>query len=248
MLLAQIGSFVPAESARSAWWTASSRASAPATGWRAASRRSWSRCARPPRSSAHASRAQPDHPRRDRARHVAPSTGSRSRGRSPSICTTRPGSARARCSRPTTTSSPTSRARKRARRATRTSPRASGTTRWCSCAGSSRAARAARTASRWRGSRGLPGRGDPRARARCSRNLEGGELDARGRPRLAADAGDPRSSARSSRCSARAGGSARGSRAGALRALRPEETTPLEALAALARAGRRAAAWQEARS
>ena len=45
-----------------------------------------------------------------------------------------------------------------ARAPTRTSRRASGTTRWCSCAGWSRAARAARTGSRWRGSRGCPSR------------------------------------------------------------------------------------------
>ena len=42
-LLAQTGSFIPAAEARMGWWTASSRASARATTWRAGSPRSWSR-------------------------------------------------------------------------------------------------------------------------------------------------------------------------------------------------------------
>ena len=53
VIQAQMGGFVAARAARaSASATACSRAWAPATTWRAASRRSWSRCARPRRSSA----------------------------------------------------------------------------------------------------------------------------------------------------------------------------------------------------
>ena len=150
-------------------------------------------------------------------------------------------SARARCSRPTTTSSPISRAPSRAS-PTRTSPRASGTTRWCSCAGWSRAARAARTGSRWRGSRGCRTPVIRRARAILA-NLEGGELDARGRPRLAADAADPAPEAAAQlalfgaarRAIPREAGGARRRCARCARS----ETTPLDALAALAR-------WQAA--
>ncbi len=87
---------------------------------------------------------------------------------------------------------------------------------------------------------GLP---DPvlrRARAILA-NLEGGELDARGRPRLAADAGDPAPDADAQL--ALFGEPRRDPREAsvldALRALRAEETTPLEALAAIAR-------WQAA--
>ena len=58
VILAQMGGFVRGAQRRaSASATACSRASARATTWRAASRRSWSRCARPPRSSATRPRA-----------------------------------------------------------------------------------------------------------------------------------------------------------------------------------------------
>ncbi len=51
-ILAQMGSFVPAQAARiSAWSTGCSRASAPPTIWRAGARPSWSRWWRPPPSS-----------------------------------------------------------------------------------------------------------------------------------------------------------------------------------------------------
>jgi DNA mismatch repair protein MutS len=85
---------------------------------------------------------------------------------------------------------------------------------------------------------GLPEAVLQRARA-ILRNLESGELDARGRPRLAADAAD---SARDGQL-ALFGGERRDPREvevlDSLRALRAEETTPLEALAAIAR-------WQAA--
>ena len=70
-------------------------------------------------------------------------------------------------------------------------------------------------------------------------NLEGGELDARGRPRLAADAGDAESEAQLALFGERARDPREQAVLDALRALRTEETTPLEALAALAR-------WQAA--
>jgi DNA mismatch repair protein MutS len=70
-------------------------------------------------------------------------------------------------------------------------------------------------------------------------NLEGGELDARGRPRLAADAGDPEPAAQLALFGERARDPRETAVLDALRALRTEETTPLEALAALAR-------WQAA--
>ncbi|HVH20127.1 MAG TPA: DNA mismatch repair protein MutS, partial [Myxococcota bacterium] len=99
---------------------------------------------------------------------------------------------------------------------------------------------------------GLPDPVIRRAR-KVLENLEGGELDARGRPRLAADAGDPEPAdpqlglfgARDPRAAGfaqRAEGERRPEELkvlDALRALRAEETTPLEALAALAR-------WQAA--
>jgi DNA mismatch repair protein MutS len=102
---------------------------------------------------------------------------------------------------------------------------------------------------------GLPDLVIRRARAILA-NLEGGELDARGRPRLAADAGDPspdaaaqlalfnggRGDPRAASFAQRAEGERRPEEQAvldALRALRTEETTPLEALAALAR-------WQAA--
>jgi DNA mismatch repair protein MutS len=82
---------------------------------------------------------------------------------------------------------------------------------------------------------GLPDAVIRRARA-ILENLESGELDARGRPRLAADAADPAPEA------AQLGLFAERPRdprevavLDALRALRTEETTPLEALAAIAR-------------
>jgi DNA mismatch repair protein MutS len=116
---------------------------------------------------------------------------------------------------------------------------------------------------------GLPEPVIRRARAILA-NLEGGELDARGRPRLAADAGDPESEAaaqlglfgapgrdpRSASFAQRGQVSRSEPKASedhqvgerrpeevavldALRALRADETTPLDALAALAR-------WQAA--
>jgi DNA mismatch repair protein MutS len=87
---------------------------------------------------------------------------------------------------------------------------------------------------------GLPDAVIRRARA-ILQNLEGGELDARGRPRLAADAGDPEPADAAQL--ALFGEARRDPREtavlDALRALRADETTPLEALAAIAR-------WQAA--
>jgi DNA mismatch repair protein MutS len=87
---------------------------------------------------------------------------------------------------------------------------------------------------------GLPEPVIRRARAILA-NLEGGELDARGRPRLAADAADPAPEAAAQL--ALFGELRRDPREtavlDALRSLRADETTPLEALAALAR-------WQAA--
>ncbi len=87
---------------------------------------------------------------------------------------------------------------------------------------------------------GLPEPVIRRARAILA-NLEGGELDARGRPRLAADAGDPAPEAVSQLAlfDERQRDPRETAVLDALRALRTEETTPLEALAALAR-------WQSA--
>jgi DNA mismatch repair protein MutS len=56
VILAQLGSFVPASAARSACAIGCSPGSARPTTWRAATRPSWSRCARPRRSCAHATR------------------------------------------------------------------------------------------------------------------------------------------------------------------------------------------------
>jgi DNA mismatch repair protein MutS len=86
---------------------------------------------------------------------------------------------------------------------------------------------------------GLPDPVIRRAR-KVLENLEGGELDARGRPRLAADAADPDSEAdQLALFGERAHDPREQAVLDALRALRTEETTPLEALAALAR-------WQAA--
>jgi DNA mismatch repair protein MutS len=85
---------------------------------------------------------------------------------------------------------------------------------------------------------GLPDPVIRRAR-KVLENLEGGELDARGRPRLAADAGDPEPAAQLGLFAERSRDPAEQAVLDALRALRADETTPLEALAALAR-------WQAA--
>jgi DNA mismatch repair protein MutS len=87
---------------------------------------------------------------------------------------------------------------------------------------------------------GLPEPVIRRARAILA-NLEGGELDARGRPRLAADAGDPGPEAAAQLALfAEVRRDPRETAVlDALRALRADETTPIEALAALAR-------WQAA--
>jgi DNA mismatch repair protein MutS len=88
---------------------------------------------------------------------------------------------------------------------------------------------------------GLPDAVIRRARAILA-NLEGGELDARGRPRLAADAADPAPDPAAAQL-ALFGAPARDPREravlDALRELRVEQTTPLDALAAVAR-------WQAA--
>ena len=85
---------------------------------------------------------------------------------------------------------------------------------------------------------GLPDPVIRRAR-KVLENLEGGELDARGRPRLAADAGDADSEADQLTLFGESRDPREAAVLEALRALRTEETTPLEALAALAR-------WQAA--
>jgi DNA mismatch repair protein MutS len=85
---------------------------------------------------------------------------------------------------------------------------------------------------------GLPDPVIRRAR-KVLENLEGGELDARGRPRLAAEAADPEPAAQLALFGARARDPNEQAVLDALRALRTEATTPLEALAALAR-------WQAA--
>ena len=91
VILAQMGGFVAARArAHRHRAIASSRASAPATTWRAASPRSWSRCARRRRSCAtRRARAWSSSTRSAAAR--APTTASRSRGRWPSTSTTRVG-------------------------------------------------------------------------------------------------------------------------------------------------------------
>ena len=134
--------------------TASSRASAPRTGWPGASRPSWSRCARRRRSWRRRRGGASSSSTRSAA-GPAPSTACPSPGRWPSTCTTPPAWVPARSSPPTTTSSRTWPARRRAF-ATRTSRRASGRTRWSSCGGWSRGGRVARTASRWRAWPGFP--------------------------------------------------------------------------------------------
>ena len=67
-ILAQMGSFVPAEAAHIGVSTGCSPASAPATIWRPAAPPSWSRWWRPPPSSIRR-RQKPGDPGRDRARH-----------------------------------------------------------------------------------------------------------------------------------------------------------------------------------
>ncbi len=67
------------------------------------------------------------------------------------------------------------------------------------------------------------------------RNLEGGELDEQGRPRLAGGAGDPERQLGLFGAAAPSPDPCEQEVLAALRALEPERTTPLEALAALAR-------------
>jgi DNA mismatch repair protein MutS len=70
------------------------------------------------------------------------------------------------------------------------------------------------------------------------RNLEGGELDEQGRPRLAGEAGDARGQLglfEAGAAPAPAPDPCEQEVLAALRALEPERTTPLEALAALSR-------------
>jgi DNA mismatch repair protein MutS len=82
---------------------------------------------------------------------------------------------------------------------------------------------------------GLPDAVIRRARA-ILENLETGELDARGRPRLAADPGEADPGAQLALFGAEPRRDPRETDVlDALRALRAEETTPLEALAAIAR-------------
>ena len=101
-ILAQMGALRAGAARRaSALSIASSPASAPATTWRAASRPSWSRCARPRTSCGTPPAARWWCSTRSAAA-PRPTTASRSPGRWPSTCTTP--SAPRRCSPPTTTS------------------------------------------------------------------------------------------------------------------------------------------------
>ena len=81
---------------------------------------------------------------------------------------------------------------------------------------------------------GLPAAVIERAR-QILRNLEGGELDEQGRPRLAGGAGDPGRQLGLFQAGAPPRDPREQEVLAALRALEPERTTPLEALAALAR-------------
>jgi DNA mismatch repair protein MutS len=81
---------------------------------------------------------------------------------------------------------------------------------------------------------GLPAAVIERAR-QILRNLEGGELDEQGRPRLAGGAGDPGRQLGLFQAGAPPRDPREQEALAALRALEPERTTPLEALAALAR-------------
>ena len=188
--------------------------------------------------------AQPDHPRRDRPRHAAPSTGSRSRGRSPSTCTTRPA-----CGARTLFATHYHELADLARTSARVANAHFEVREWNDEVVFLRRlvdgrARAARTASRWRGSRGCREPVIRRARE-VLENLEGGELDARGRPRLARRRRRSRARRGAARAVRRARARDRGESARcSTRCARcaPSATTPLEALArARAPAGARCA-------
>ena len=232
VILAQIGRLRAGATARaSASSTASTRASARATTSRKARARSWSRCTRP-RASCAAPRGARWSSWTRSAAAPAPTTGSRSPGRSPSTCTTR--SAAARCSPRTTTSCASSRARARPS-ATSTSPPSSTATRWCSCTSSSPAAPTAATASRSLNSRAFP-RSCWRGPGRCFPKLEsGGALPSGAQASLRGRGAAARSSPQLEIFAPPPAPQGDSDAEATLRALDIERMTPVEALVALAR-------------